>query len=235
MIARDKSQIGVQFGFVGLLVTSWNELETRVRSVLLLLTPDPLTAMMLAADYQIGTLINATRMMAKERKWLSERINAQLRKKRRRTKLYEPFFEHVEHFLDWVDILREYRNFYVHNVFSAHGRPTLLIQKISARGRVSFYTESVDSDDLKRLIADINECIIYSDRLLRALEKNESKSFYARPTWPKRPPLPAKLKTHPTALQDVVPQLRSSPTLFRSRFRSRLRALERDRLSEKKI
>jgi hypothetical protein len=231
---KAQSQIGEQCGFLGLLNCYWNELHARTLSVLVMLSPDPLTALMLTADYQIGNVINSTRMMARERKQLGDRINAQLRKKRFKTKLYGPFFEHVEHFLNWVDILREYRDYYIHNTVFHRTKEHVQIQKVSAKGAVWFHFDDVLTEDLQDLAKQINECLIYADRLLAALEKNESHKLSSRPTWPRKPPLPERLKTSRTILQDVVPQLQSSPTLFRSRFQRRLRGLERERLSEKK-
>ena len=129
----------IQLGYLGLVVTLWNELEVQVKSVLLALSPDNnrLIASWLVADLQIGPLINAARLLSKEMQLMYDRANVTLRRKRSPQKLFEPHAEHVEHFLPGVDILREHRNYYVHYAINDETDPhhqRLQISRISARG-----------------------------------------------------------------------------------------------------
>jgi hypothetical protein len=204
----------IQLGYLGLVVSLWNELEPQVRTVLVTLSPDRLTASWLAADLQIGPLINATRLMSKEIQWMHERINVTLRRKRGRYKLFEPFTEHVDHYLNGVDILREHRNYYIHYAVadrSDRKHLKLQISKLTARGRVSYISHPIEETALENLSFQITDYLTYGDSLLEALEKNVSKKFFERPSWPEKPPLPERLKMTHITLQDALLPRRSSP------------------------
>jgi hypothetical protein len=198
----------IPLGYLGLVVALWNELESQVKTILVSLAPENrLVAAWLVMDLQIGPLINAARLLSREMEWLYERVNVDLRRKRGKYKLFEPFAEHVDHFLTGVDILREHRNYYVHNAINDTSDPhqqRLMIYRISARGKVSLTSHPIDETALENLVFQIGDFLGYGDDLAEALRRNTSKKFSERPSWPEKPPLPGRLKTSHITFQDVM-------------------------------
>jgi hypothetical protein len=198
-------QIALQLRELGRVVTYWNELEWQVRWILMHLAPDLLTAGMFAADMQISALLASTRMFGREKNAINDRAAELLASEE--AKAYEPFFLDLEFYLEAVDRLREHRNHVVHNSrYSRDNTQHLLTAKMTARGRLKFHTDKIETQDLAALSAQIETFILYGERWLAAFQINESADADEQPTWPERPPLPDKLAIlHPTFL-DVLPR-----------------------------
>lgn len=111
---------------------------------------------------------------------------------------YESFIEHVEHYLDGVDRLREYRNHLVHNSqYDRNNETSLAIARLSSRGRFGFQGDEIERTELTKVSGQIEPFILYGDSLEKALNTND----LAEPTtWPEKPPLPDKIKTTPPEL-----------------------------------
>jgi len=136
-MVKPHSRIKQQLAALGKLNASWNELEGHIRIILMKLSPDFLTAGLFVADMQISSLITTARMVALEHQDMLHRMNTELEaanRKGKKVKLFDDVYGHVNHLLTCTDILREHRNYYVHNTVLPKSRrvPFLLVGKITA-------------------------------------------------------------------------------------------------------
>jgi hypothetical protein len=197
---------------VGKLVLTWNDLDQWIRHLIYLIAMnDALTVMVLTADMRTSAALNALRALT------IEQDATAIRSFRRRAAKHPDLFRpgetgpqaaapHVQHFIDYVDRLREYRNFYVHGIGNPNPDQGFQATGKTARGRLSAFKKAITPRDLELLTGQIQECIRYALALFHAIDQNHPFARFAPgaspPTWPEKPPLPDKLKKPRLVLLD---------------------------------
>jgi len=202
------------FQRLGKIVTQWNELEFKLRTVLIQLAPHPTTAIMLTADLQIVPLMNAIRYLAIEEDANSELTNKIAQKmigtSKGKAKFRQPVRKHVDHLIDYVDLLREYRNYYVHGAVRADSSNQILVIGITFRQGMRQHHNVIAAAQLAWLSKEIVTVVKFAEKLLTNMERNKSTSHSERATWPKIRALPAKLAKPHTNWRDTLLQHHTS-------------------------
>jgi hypothetical protein len=113
--------------------------------------------------------------------------------------------DHVTHFVNGMDILRGYRNFYVHSLKAiGHSlddqsafRGTLMATE--AKGRYAFISQELPTEDLEAFMADVSALQHYGAEILETFPNKNTSALSAllpdakrrpvpslqKPTWPK--------------------------------------------------
>jgi hypothetical protein len=198
------------FTQLGRLVVAWNWLEQVMRDILYTLSiRDRLTTAILTVDMNATALMRALGTLATEH----DTVETIVRKKRERSpdsftkylgetlgkKEPQPVFPHVSHFILYCDRLREFRNFYVHGILTPSDNGEAIAATTTARGKLSFYNETISSADLEALTIEIAACSAYGAKVAAAIAQArayEQKKDAAPPTWPEKPPLPDSMERH---------------------------------------
>jgi len=202
------------YGSLGRLVIAWNDLEFSIRQILIALAHEPITAVMLSADYNAVTMFNTVRMLVHERDQSHNRINEALRVEMKKRdaliRLYDLAGAHVNNLIDCADRLRIYRNVYVHGIQSAH-KGGFFIGSITARPKFAFHMHKLPVAEVTKITRQVRALSKYAAEILKAVESNQSENrLSSPPKWPQIHPLPERLERRLTYLQDMVPQFLAS-------------------------
>jgi hypothetical protein len=186
---------------IGQIVVTWNACEGRLREMVI----------WLAGGRSPSNLALTAHMTAKA---LSEALPAMSGKQPAEVR------EHLEYYAKAVDILREHRNYYVHGITAIsvsmiEPDTSAWLQTVTGKQRVKIHSERVGLGPLKALEKQL---VLFSYYGLRVLEKVDPYrgmfGFGARrhvpATWPKKPPLPDRLRKPPPILLGAPPQPESS-------------------------
>lgn len=109
---------------------------------------------------------------------------------------------HIAHFIEGMDTLRAYRNFYVHSLAytgrSMSDRDTYIgfLQASEARGRLAWVNEKLTTDDLEKFMVhtltlqrygeQLARCIPFKVNALAGEPPFEPAPLPEKPTWPKK-------------------------------------------------
>ena len=108
----------------------------------------------------------------------------------------------IQHYIEFVDIMREYRNYVVHGclMFGRDDKdPGFIILQHSARKDFVQHSEVVTADYLRKMVARLDVLISYGSKLMQFMSP-DMRSFLKkfgeveRPPLPDKPPLPDRLK-----------------------------------------
>jgi hypothetical protein len=175
---------------IGKLAVRWNDLELVLKLLIFALSKRGIfVAAILAADMQIIGLLNLIRTLASEYDISNHRINESLkitaRKEKIKMKIFDAVAGHVHHLIDGVDIIREYRNYYVHGILSPT-KGQFSVGGMSGRQRFSIHHRQITLTELRDTTKQIESLVRYGRKLVACIEANENPKFSVRPTWPKK-------------------------------------------------
>jgi len=189
---------------LGKLVVAWNDLESALGGLIFILAErDPVTAMLLTADMNAATMMNAIRALVIEHDASERRLAGDLAKDSFAKeylggpRVVEDAAPYVVHLIDFADRLREYRNFYVHGINSPRAKEGFLARGRTARGRFVFFEQPITLLNLQSLTVSIEACVDYGLKVQTAVVSARGylrRKDAAPPTWPEKPPLPDKLR-----------------------------------------
>lgn len=209
----------IDYGSIGRLVLAWNSLEFELRQLITVVAPQAATAALLSADMNAATMSNVLRMLAYEHDDSAKRVNDALlaemanREKREGVryafKQTEMLVPHINHLTRCVDLLRAYRNTYVHGILGAH-QGKFFIGTFAAKPRFAFHQHLLPTKEIRIATAQIRRLASYATKLHKAILKNKDPKPSVRPTWPEEPPQPVQLVKHLTYLKDILPPLIAS-------------------------
>lgn len=205
-----KVQSERMFAQLGKMVVLWNDLELQLKRLLVCLSDDVITVLILSTDMQASALVNAVETMAREydvhRTKFGQFSKAVSEKTGRPPQTFEPISEHVNCVIACADKLREYRNYYAHGVVTPGRNDPLMVGGITARGgRLDTYDAQFTVAELKRITTLIGQTVRYAERVIKCISARKDDPSQTRPTWPKKLPVPEKLKKPRTSLQDRLP------------------------------
>jgi hypothetical protein len=200
---HDETDLMIQ---IGRLVLTWNDLDEWIRHLILLISIDaPLVVSVLTADMNTSAALNALRALTVEQDASGIRHYRRMKAKANllppETREPEPFAPHILHFIEYVDRLREYRNFYLHGISNPKPNSGFEARGRTARGRLSEFRKPITSTDIATLTNEIEKCIAYGEAIFRAIDQSHPFARYASlsggdfvlPTWPEKSPLPDRL------------------------------------------
>lgn len=184
---------------LGLLVVKWNRLEANAQLMLYGLGGGGERIEALMAHMGTVALTDALRTLGAEFS----------------PELIKP---HIAHFLKLFDLIREYRNHYVHGVRILEildDKPVGLSQSVSAKARLVFHQTTITEDNLKAMIGHINAASVYGADITAVIwmgGKPDRDFVKARgASFLQMPPLPERLQKPRLFLLDEGPQPRSFP------------------------
>lgn len=198
-LSSDQTNLFTQ---MGRLIVTWNDLDQLIRGLIFnIAMNDLMSVMILTADMNTSAAMTALRSLAVEHDafelgLFKRRMADDERRDYVGPREMQYIAPHIQHFLDYVDRLREYRNFYAHGINSPNSDGGFLAQSRTARGRLALHSQIIEPSDLEAITDKIKGCIEYGTKLDTAIA--QSSSYLQRPntpspTWPERPPLPDRL------------------------------------------
>jgi hypothetical protein len=188
---------------IGQAVLAWNDLDQLLRNLIVLIAArDAISVMILTADMSTSAALNALSALAVEHSAVENSVrNRALADQLQRglgKKEAQPIVPHMLHLIEYVNLLREFRNFYVHGMRTPNSDEGFLAQSMTARKRLSLFKQPITARDLETLTREIQKCIQYGGTIGEAI--NHARSYLqdsnqeaAPPTWPEKPPLPDRL------------------------------------------
>ncbi len=198
---------------MGEMLAEWNELEQHLFDLLVILSGSILAGTILAANLQTDSLLKTLKLVASEYDALRQRIDKTLRHKAKQKKLIVKMHgravPRVHHLSDYVDRLREYRNYYVHGL-RVENKGFYVFTR-SARSRLAAHYESLSVGKIKWLRRRIKIANGYARKIYRSTLDNENPLLSKPPSWPRKPPLPDKIQKPRLNLLDELPQPLSLP------------------------
>ena len=184
---------------IGRVVTHWNDLEVTAKMMLFNAT-DALYMAAVAPRLNITTTIDVLRTIANEyddeEGYIAKTIKypQELGIKGRRS--LAPIAPHVHHFLDYVDRLREYRNYCIHGIGSPNSQRQYSAFTMTSRWRIKLHGSGISLSQITELADEIKTCQRYGETIADAIKQNRDYVLYRankRATWPRKPALPNKL------------------------------------------
>jgi hypothetical protein len=173
---------------------------------------DAITATILTADMNATALMKALGTIAAEHDTMESHL---LHKRQAPDYAYkflsvgakepQPVFPHVSHFIAFCDRLREFRNFYVHGIITPDPKGGAIARSTSARGKLSFYRESISVSDLESLTERIATCVAYGTNVctvIGQISAYSSDKDAVPPIWPEKPRLPNSMARRRRGLLD---------------------------------
>jgi hypothetical protein len=194
---------------LGRVVAHWNDLELTTKVILFTAT-DALYMVAVAARLNITTLSDVLRTIANEHDdeegYIAKTIEWPRGSELRRRSL-APIAPHVHHFLDYIDRLREYRNYCIHGIGSPNPKGEYRAFTITSKWQVKLHGRDISLREITLLADEVEKCQRYGEAIAEAVRQNKDYVLFQtnkRATWPRKPPLPNKLLKDGLALQDVL-------------------------------
>ena len=181
-------------------IIAWNVAESAARSILMSFSKDGLG--LIVATQHLGSIALRDALQT-----LADMTDDNERP------ASQEIAQHVKHFVDGMDVLRAYRNFYVHSLLSIGKSPYEVgvfqgrLHSIEARGRYSWVEQTVTVAELERFMVHTLELSEYGAGLSLNLGPGNALNPAPKPPLAslQKPLWPEKLKKHRNYLQERRP------------------------------
>jgi hypothetical protein len=199
------------FRHIGQLVIQWNDLDLQFRRLILALTEDELSVLVLIADYSSAELIRTTDRLAIDQDAFNARFDKRLKLISEKTGNHTPPSEsihpHIVELTQRADKLRVYRNYYAHSIVSPIGNdPHHSLGGVTARDGKGLHEFSapIKLSEIRETTALIRRTLRYAQQLERCIASRRSSRQKPIP-WPRPPAMVAALRKIKTPVNFPLP------------------------------
>lgn len=174
-------------------IMMWNQAESSIKQIVQLLLGESTVSFAVAAEMKNLSLVRAVQVASK--------IDD-----------LGDLSDHLRHYCIGFDILREYRNFYVHGIYATtvqDGTTALQMLTVDAPGKIRMSNPVITANDLQKYSQDVQNLIGYSVAIQIALGATGTgidKMVAAYDAKLEKPIWPTKVNKMPQYLQSDVPE-----------------------------